>query len=84
MTATVLNNLGEAAVRQQRLDEAEPLLRKALMIRQEVLGADHPSTGNSLNNVAGLLMSKGEKAEAASMFKQSLEITRLVRHFQPG
>jgi Tfp pilus assembly protein PilF len=37
MTATVLNNLGEALARQKRIDEAEPLIRKALKVSTFVL-----------------------------------------------
>lgn len=35
MTATVMNNLGEALARQKRLAEAEPLVRQALEVSLE-------------------------------------------------
>ena len=44
--------------------EAEPLLRRALAIREEALGPDHPDTATSLNNLAVLLQAQGRYAEA--------------------
>ena len=38
--------------RQGKYAEAEPLYRKALAIRQKVLGENHPHTANSYNNLA--------------------------------
>ncbi len=43
---------------------AEPLYRRALEVRERVLGEEHPSTLSSINNLAGLLDSKGEYGEA--------------------
>ena len=40
-------------------DDAEPLYDEALSITRRVLGADHPDTRGSLNNLAGLYMRKG-------------------------
>ena len=45
--------------------EAEPLYQRALAIRERVLGAEHPDTASSLNNLAILYAKQGkyEKAE---------------------
>jgi hypothetical protein len=37
-----------------RYAEAEPLIRRSLAIREEVLGQDHPNVARSLNNMADL------------------------------
>ena len=34
--------------------KAEPLLKRALTIRETALGPDHPDLAQSLNNLAGL------------------------------
>jgi len=43
-----------------RYSEAEPLYRRSLAIREQQLGADHPYTASSLNNLAGLYYSMGQ------------------------
>lgn len=42
---------------QGKYDEAGPLYRRSLAIRENALGPDHPDVGQSLNNLA-LLMGK--------------------------
>ena len=39
-----------------------------------MLGADHPDTASSLNNLAGLYRAQGWVAEAATMLKEAVEI----------
>jgi len=39
------------------------------------LGPEHPSTGASLNNLAGFYESQGKYAEAEPLYKRALEIT---------
>ena len=43
---------------QGKYDDAEPLYKRALTIREEVLGPDHPEVASSLNNLATLLASQ--------------------------
>ena len=43
---------------QGKYDDAEPLYKRALTIREEVLGPDHPKVASSLNNLATLLASQ--------------------------
>ena len=50
----MLNNLGQVAKVQKRYAEAEPLIRRSLAIRENVLGPDHPDVARSLNNLADL------------------------------
>ena len=50
--------------------EAESLLRRALKIRQLVVGSQHPATANTLWNLAYVLHAKGDiiKAEEIAAF----------------
>ena len=57
--ATELNEKAIELYKQGKYDEAVPLLEKSLKIRQQVLGAEHPSVATSLNNLAGLYESQG-------------------------
>ena len=47
--------------------EARPLFERALAIREKALGAEHPDTATSLNNLAGLLQSQGDLAGASPL-----------------
>src|SRR5262249_48680030 len=60
-------NRGERAV-------AEPLYRRALAIREKTLGAEHPLTAASLNNLALLYHSKGDYAQAELLYSRALTI----------
>jgi tetratricopeptide (TPR) repeat protein len=53
---------------------AEPLLQRALAIRERVLGADHPDTANSLNNLALLYDNQGKYEQAELLYQRALAI----------
>jgi CHAT domain-containing protein len=55
-------------------EEAEPLLLRVLDIRESELGADHPDTAESLNNLAGLYESQGRYEEAEPLYRRALDI----------
>jgi serine/threonine protein kinase len=61
-----------------RYDEAENQLSSAAQIRRRLLGADHPDTLNSMNNLASVLSSQGKYAEAEQMCRQVLEVQERV------
>jgi hypothetical protein len=44
--------------------EAIPLARRAIVLREQALGATHPDVSESLNNLAVLLQATGDYAEA--------------------
>jgi tetratricopeptide (TPR) repeat protein len=69
-----LNNLGAVCQATDRLEEAETLYRRALAIKETLLGADHPDVAVTLNNRALLLKQQGNPAEAATMYKRALAI----------
>src|SRR5260221_633446 len=54
--------------------EAEPLLRQALVIRQHVLGENHPDTAQSLHNLAINYWDLINYAEAEALLRQALVI----------
>ncbi|KAI4599650.1 hypothetical protein KJ359_001747 [Pestalotiopsis sp. 9143b] len=52
--------------------EAEEMHREALELRKSVLGPEHPSTLDSMNNLAGVLRSQGKYEEAEEMHRETL------------
>jgi CHAT domain-containing protein len=62
-----LDNLG-------KYDLALPLAERAVAIREKVLGAEDPATGNALNNLAGLYKAKGNYAKAEMLYLRALTI----------
>jgi tetratricopeptide (TPR) repeat protein len=58
--------------------EAEPLLKRALAIREHVLGAEHPDTATSCNNLGQLYRLLGEYKQAEPYLKRALAIREQV------
>ena len=56
------------------LEEAEPLFRRALAIREAALGPDHLYTAYSLNDLAELLWARGRSGEAEPLHRRALAI----------
>ena len=54
--------------------ETENLLRKALAIQERTLGADHPATANTLNNLSTYLDRRGRPEEAEPLQRRALAI----------
>lgn len=73
-TASCLNNIAILYVSQSRYDEAEPLFRRSLEIREKQLGSYHPDTGTSLGNLAALFQSQGRYDEAEPLLLRSVGI----------
>jgi tetratricopeptide (TPR) repeat protein len=57
---------------------ARPLHERALAIREKVLGAEHPNTAMSLNNLAELLRTQGDLTEARLLCERALAIYEKV------
>ncbi len=55
MSPRDLNNLALLLQETNRLQEAEPLMRRALEIDEHAYGPDHPDVAIDLNNLASLL-----------------------------
>ena len=49
-------------------------MQRALAIREEVLGPEHPDTATSLNNLAGLYYAQGKYSLAEPLLKRALAI----------
>ena len=76
--AAALNALGNYLSTFAQYKEAEALLRRGLLIRENTLGFDHPSTAASLSNLAGLLQNQGDFADAESLCRRALAIRERV------
>ena len=57
-----------------RLEEAEPLMRRALEIDEQSYGQDHPRVARDLNNLAQLLQDTNRLEEAEPLMRRALEI----------
>ena len=57
-----------------RYQEAEPLFRRSLAIREQALGVDNPGVALSVNNLAVLLLWEGRYPEAESLFRRALRL----------
>src|ERR1700674_2601472 len=77
--ATTLNSLADVYRTQGRVAEVEPLYRRALGIREKVLGPDHPDAATALNGLAELYETEGRYAEAEALYRRSLGIREKAR-----
>jgi tetratricopeptide (TPR) repeat protein len=57
-----------------RLEEAEPLLRRALAIDEQSYGPEHPNVARDLNNLALLLQDTNRLEEAEPLLRRALAI----------
>jgi tetratricopeptide (TPR) repeat protein len=73
-TATILNNLALLLKDTNRLEEAEPLMRRALAIDEKSYGPEHPKVAIDLNNLAALLQDTNRLAEAEPLMRRALAI----------
>jgi tetratricopeptide (TPR) repeat protein len=72
--ASLLNRAGWYLKDRGKYAEAEPLYARALAIREQELGASHPYTATSLNNLAALYENQGKYAEAEPLYVRALAI----------
>ncbi|MFN6496864.1 MAG: tetratricopeptide repeat protein [Nostoc sp. DedQUE01] len=75
--ALLLNETGYYLQERSQYSEAEPLYKKALSLRQRLLGEEHPSVATSYNNLAALYYSQGRYSEAEPLYEKALEIAEL-------
>jgi tetratricopeptide (TPR) repeat protein len=75
-TATGLDNLAVLYQKQGRYGEAEPLLARALAIRERQLEPEHPNMAQSLNNLAALYQAQGRYGEAEPLLARALAISQ--------
>jgi tetratricopeptide (TPR) repeat protein len=65
-----------------RLDDAEPLMRRALDIDEASYGPEHPEVATDLNNLALLLKVTNRLDEAEPLYRRALEIDEAA--YGPG
>jgi len=59
--------------------------RRALSIRKKLLGAEHPDTAQSMNNLAELLRAKGDYEAAEPLYRRALDIfTKVLGEQHPN
>ncbi|MEH1800478.1 MAG: tetratricopeptide repeat protein, partial [Nostoc sp.] len=71
--------LNEQAIKlynEGKYSEAIPLAERALAIRKQILGEEHPDVATSLNNLALLYKSQGRYADAEPLYRQALEMSK--------
>ena len=74
LLATSLNNLAELYRTQGKYEEAEPLYKRSLTIREKSLGPEASGVAGSLNNLALLYHTQGKYEQAEPLFQRSLTI----------
>jgi len=72
--ARLLNQAGYYLDDRARYSEAEPLLLRALQIREQQLGPEHPETATRLGNLALLYDSQGKDEQAEPLYVRALAI----------
>ena len=72
--ATAFGNLALVYSAQGKFVQAEPLYRRALAIRENILGTDHHLVADSLDALAEALSSNNQEIEALALRKRAEEI----------
>ena len=74
--ATSCHNLGLLYYRHSAYQDAEFLLKRALAIRENTLGPDHPLVALSLRSYALVLRKTGRSAQAKPLEKRGMTIRK--------
>ena len=74
-----LNNLAMLLRAEGKLSDAEPLLRRALDIDENILGPQDPNVAAASLNLAGLLQDQGEFDDAEALYRRALAIDEKAR-----
>ena len=82
--ADALNNLADLRHSQGDLEEAERLYADALARREAALGAEHPETAASVNNLAVLLLELRRHSEALPLLRRAANIARATAGAAPS
>src|SRR5439155_3669796 len=76
-----LNNLPEDYHAQGDYARAEPLLQRALAIREKALGPAHPDVAGTKGNLGGLYLARGQFTAAYEIFKGGKGSTGLGSYY---
>ena len=74
LVASASNDLAQLLQRTNRLEEAEPLMRRALELDEAAFGKRHPAVATDLNNLANLLQETNRFEEAEPLMRRALEL----------
>jgi tetratricopeptide (TPR) repeat protein len=77
--AFAINTLATIYVAQQKYDEAEGLYRRAMAIREKVLGEGHPDVAHTLTNLSLVYTLQRRFAEAEGVLRRALAIQEKAR-----
>ena len=72
--AYALSVVATVYVGQAKFDEAEALLRRAIALREKVLGDDHPDVAHSLTILSSMYSMQRKFGEAEGLLRRALEI----------
>ena len=72
--AATLNNLAVLYGKRGKFKEALPMCKRALGIREKVLGPEHPDVAKQLNNLALLCQNQGKYNEVEQYYERALHI----------
>jgi tetratricopeptide (TPR) repeat protein len=67
-----VQNLGTYYLERGRFDQGEPLLKQALAVQRDKLGADHPDTLISMNNLGVFYRDRGRYGEAEPLLAEAV------------
>jgi len=70
----VCNSIGVAYNDLGRQDDALEALQRALTLRKETVGKEHPSVAECLNNLGALFFARGALQRAVEHYEQALEL----------
>lgn len=76
--ATALTQIAMLRVRQNRLDEAEPMLKRSLEITEKMLGKEHLAVATSLHNLAYLYKERDLYKKSELYYQRSMSIRRKI------
>ena len=80
--AFVLNQVATAHAALGHGPQADELFKRALAIREQVRGKDHPEVATTLNNLGELYRANGRFAEAGEYYKRALAIVEKLSEAQ--
>ncbi len=77
-SSELLNRIATYFWARAEYEAAKPLHERALKVREQTLGRDHPDTAISLNNLAVLLQDSGDLEGAQTLCERALNIRQRV------
>lgn len=72
--ASSLSDLAALYSSQGKYEQAQPLYKRALQIREQKLGPEHPNTAISLNNLASLYQVQEMYTDAQPLYERVLQV----------